>query len=837
MEENKQETGIQKIWREQEEKKQEEMELEELKKQVLVETKKVINPIIENNWIPEKLRELNFVLIGGDSKHPIEKGWQKKIRKIDDFTLQKHLSEGGNYGVQSNNSSIVINGVSYFLIIVDFDKREFQDKVLESFPETFTTTSGSSKQCYHLWFASDDNKPFKIHDEKLNTLADIIGAGNQVIAPGSKHNSGSIYSIVKDIPFAIMPYSEIKAILEPYDKSPKKEVKASKKYSPKGTKNDLTDKIYNAVSMNQVLKELNIDTSKNPTNCCFHTSVGGKCFGFNADTAHCFHCDGSWNAFSLIRQAKNLTDKETFEWFAEKGGLLEELKASRQKYAKEKEGESKMVYRAGDSFDKAINTFSDKFELAEKFIKIQPVYYERKNQFWIWDFDKFCWVEKDETDILNLISHNSYANTIISKERLEILESLKQVGRKNKPLDIKPTWVQFKNKVYDIETGESFEATPKYFVANPIDWKVGENEDTPTIDKLISNWVSEEDAKRLYEYLAFVTIPKYFIHSFIFLYAPPGTGKSTFVNLLIKFIGKHNQVATSIDRINNNSRFETYNWNKKLLITLSEVSDVDDLQNIGLINQATGEDSIAAEIKGGAGFNFINYGKFIYPTNKLLKVDENDGFGRRVRTIKFVNRFEKEKDVLEEIPDIEFENLARKCLRIGKDLWTNRQFTGDVNISERMKRYQEISKTPLEKFIETKCDLTDFNAKMLFDEFYAKYVHYLGCNDSKIKVSKSLRKMGFVVRLENWQKPTKTNLYGESVIEWESGSRIAGIKFVRWGITAKDSLSGVSEIGKKDFTKKFNSEGKVPYPTKENKGIGIGGVGENSDINEGNSNL
>jgi len=431
-----------------------------------------------------------------------------------------------------------------------------------------------------------------------------------------------------------------------------------------------------------------------------------------------------------------------------------------------------------DNFSRAISKFADKLDLAEKFIEIQPIFYERKNQFWVWNFESFCWELKDETDILNLISKHTNADTINSNEKNTILEALKQVGRLNRPQEIKPTWVQFKDKIYDIESGEFFEATPDYFVSNPIDWKVGTSEATPTIDKLIKSWVSGKDVDKLYEIFAYTIIPKMFIHSFFFLYGPPGMGKGTFVNTLIKFIGKRNSTATSINRINNNSRFETYNWYKKLLITMSEVSDINDLKNSGLINQATGEDPIPAEIKGGDSFDFTNYGKFIYPTNKLLKVDPEDGFGRRVRVIKFVNRFEKEKDVLDEIPDCEFENLAKKCLRIGKDLWFRRQFTDDVNISERMKKYQEISKSPMEIFISNYCDLSDSDAMIPFNDFYTGFVKFLMIEKkeipNRIQVSKSLRNLGFETRNHSW--PVVQNTIDGPLSNWVSKNTVFGIK-------------------------------------------------------------
>ena len=92
--------------------------------------------------IPPQIKDFNFVLVNNE-KRPIEKAWQKKIHKIDCPILIEHLEQGKNYGVQSNNSFININGENYFLIVIDFDKKEFMDKVINEFPETFTTTSGS----------------------------------------------------------------------------------------------------------------------------------------------------------------------------------------------------------------------------------------------------------------------------------------------------------------------------------------------------------------------------------------------------------------------------------------------------------------------------------------------------------------------------------------------------------------------------------------------------------------------------------------------------------------------------------------------------------------------
>jgi len=83
--------------------------------------------------------------------------------------------------------------------------------------------------------------------------------------------------------------------------------------------------------------------------------------------------------------------------------------------------------------NKKIINFYNKMDLAKKFIERQPIYYESKNTFYVWNFEKYVWEVKDETHILNLIYLASGANTINSKEKNEILESIRQVGRLNKP--------------------------------------------------------------------------------------------------------------------------------------------------------------------------------------------------------------------------------------------------------------------------------------------------------------------------------------------------------------------------------------------------------------------
>jgi len=112
----------------------------------------------------------------------------------------------------------------------------------------------------------------------------------------------------------------------------------------------------------------------------------------------------------------------------------------------------------------------------ESFWKKQPFFYDKSKIFWLWNNELRKWELSDEVDYLNSIQKKLGIETIDSKARNELVEGFKQIGRLHKPKDVEKTWVQFKDKIYDVKTGESFDATPEYFVTNPIPWNVGKSE-------------------------------------------------------------------------------------------------------------------------------------------------------------------------------------------------------------------------------------------------------------------------------------------------------------------------------------------------------------------------
>ena len=246
---------------------------------------------------------------------------------------------------------------------------------------------------------------------------------------------------------------------------------------------------------------------------------------------------------------------------------------------------------------KKIINFYGKRDLAKQLLEIQPLHYDEIKNWWSWDIAKYHWKLTDETNILNIVNSLSDANTIKSNEKTELLEVLKQEARLKKPQKIEPTWIQFDNQIIDINTGEKFQASPDYFVTNPIPYKTNnENyEATPCLDKIFEEWVGKDRVKTLYEVIAYCLLPSYPIHRLFCLVGSGMNGKSCFLKLLKKFIGEQNVTSTELDTLLI-SRFEITRLHKKLVCMMGE-TNFNELDKTSIIKKLTGGDYIGFEYK------------------------------------------------------------------------------------------------------------------------------------------------------------------------------------------------------------------------------------------------
>lgn len=411
----------------------------------------------------------------------------------------------------------------------------------------------------------------------------------------------------------------------------------------------------------------------------------------------------------------------------------------------------------------------------EIFNELQPIFYDRSGMFWLWNDDKLAWEVSDEVDILNIIQANTSEDIITSKRRSEIINTLKQEGRKNIPKPFKKTWIQFKDTIIDISNGERFDATPEYFTTNPIPYKINGDPNTPNIDRIFEQWVGKDYVKTLHEIIAYCLLADYPINR-IFCFIGEGmNGKTCFLNLLRKFIGDKNVCSTELDTLMQ-SRFEVTRLHKKLVCMMGE-TNFNEMSKTSVLKKLSGGDFIGFEYKNKNPFEDYNYAKILIATNNLpTTTDKTIGFYRRWLIIDFFNRFTEKKDILCEIPEYEFENLATRCVLILRDLLESRQFTNEGSVEERMKKFEEKS-NPLDKFIKEFCLTDDPSGFVTCAQFEKRFNEW--CRENRFRefsaytINHEIRKFGVDLGkgyIDWWENENKTRkqVRGYFGLKWKS---------------------------------------------------------------------
>jgi len=123
------------------------------------------------------------------------------------------------------------------------------------------------------------------------------------------------------------------------------------------------------------------------------------------------------------------------------------------------------------------------------------------------------------------------------------------------------------------------------------------------------------------------------------LIGPGGNGKTSFLDLLTRFLGQSSVSNRSLHELENN-RFAKASLFGKLANIYDDLSDKA-LRHTGTFKMLSGRSPIEAEKKWKESFNFTNYAKLIFSCNKVPKADDDtDAFFDRWILLTFPNKFQ-----------------------------------------------------------------------------------------------------------------------------------------------------------------------------------------------------
>ena len=588
--------------------------------------------------IPNPLKQegIKFVLLERNGKKPFQKEWQNLEIYYDNSNLIEHIKSGGNYGVMGGGKN---------LIIIDFDNEKIQNEVCLKLPKTFTTKTGTGK--LHKYFFSDGVESFKIFDEEMNTLADVQGKGKQVVGANSIHPNGNRYEVVDESNISFISYSEIKALLLPYDKKPKKE-----KYiyeQPKGiSTNDFLDKLKSSITIQDVLSSFGINTSKNPTECPFHSSSGGKCLGYNNETAHCFHCEGAWNIFSLVKDIKKCDFKESLVYLSNLAGMENELEESKRKYIDSLKNSEFSIKREILNNFLRLTTGKEKqwamaSEILVDYVREKIFVYTTKDdirtEMWIYKDGIYIPQGKSEVkvilrDLLGEWYSQFIVNLVLNKiETDTFIESEKFFINKHKEE------IAVNNGILNIYSRELKQFTPEkiFFSRLPIDYKP--LSECPKIDKFLGDILSKQEDKEIfYEWGGFNLTNEYTYEKALMCVGDGRNGKDKMLELLKRTLGVENCCSIPLTSLNSDSFVISELFGKKSNLA-GDISG-QDLKDLSMFKSLTGRSLISAKRKFLRDITFVNHAKFTFACNELPMVyDLTRGFWDRWILLEFPYTF------------------------------------------------------------------------------------------------------------------------------------------------------------------------------------------------------
>lgn len=163
----------------------------------------------------------------------------------------------------------------------------------------------------------------------------------------------------------------------------------------------------------------------------------------------------------------------------------------------------------------------------------------------------------------------------------------------------------------------------------------------PAWEKFISEIFPPDSHHIAWQLAALLMIPlKNKAASAIVLKGEKNTGKTTFQNGIIAFLGQENVSNLSIDRFG--ERFQDTQLKGKLANVVGEMPNTK-LTNraVNIIKKLIGNDWLSGEIKNGANFKFLSYARCLFSCNEMPSVDSDEAFFDRFIIIPFVKQFDK----------------------------------------------------------------------------------------------------------------------------------------------------------------------------------------------------
>ena len=404
-----------------------------------------------------------------------------------------------------------------------------------------------------------------------------------------------------------------------------------------------------------------------------------------------------------------------------------------------------------------------------------PLFFDENEMWWVFDGKKY--VHVDDTDVLAIIRDITGDVFLVTNPgmKIAIQGALRIDSRTRRPKEPPLNYILTDSGIYDIIEDKIIEEkSSDYFFKNHIPHNIGTSEDTPIIDSLIESWVGKEKVGLMKEMLAYTLYRRYVIHRLFCLFGSQGAnGKSSFIRLLRNFLGEDNVSTFSFRLLSD--KFQTGKLLGKLVSICTELP-YDIVKDTDIIKQLTGDDKLSAEFKGKPCFDFVNYSKVVFSTNAVPpSTDKTKAYSRRWNIIEFPNSFPDGKEITENIPEIEYQNLLYGSLKRLKRIVEQGNLLGEGSREERHMDLESKS-NPVKLFVSEFLE-DSYDGFVPVFEFTAKFNSWCQSHGYRRHDPKAMWGM---LELEGIEQ-------GRDWVNFDSGERrqLRGLVGVKWKVVTR----------------------------------------------------
>lgn len=288
--------------------------------------------------------------------------------------------------------------------------------------------------------------------------------------------------------------------------------------------------------------------------------------------------------------------------------------------------------------------------------------------------------------------------------------------------------IPFKDCIYDLKTGQTYNNDPKYYEVNQLPWSYAEiQEAKPPVyfTQLMNEQIQDaEQRKNVYKFFAYCMTTDTRFQLILIFIGKGGTGKSTLLELLQNILGKNNYSTLSMqdmDPTNNASRFRTITLLHKMANICADISSRS-ITDTSVLKRLSGEDIIPVEDKGKSVINMRSYAKLVFSANtQPVQLDEpSDAWYRRFEVVQ-MNNHRKNDETFRQKLNAEIPSIIKVLLEYGKELYSEGIHQSQLSIDLLQENRENADSVA--SFI-TECVRTDTTDTTIKETAYKAYKDY-----------------------------------------------------------------------------------------------------------------